>query len=283
MPLVLLKHTLCLGCTPPAGVIPSLVHAREHLLAPGAVLAPCSVRVIAAVAASPTQRRLLRPPAAVCGGAVATRALRQLAPRKVDCRAGEAGELCLLTAPAAVLEVDFASPELQLADSCTTLLESLPHPLPLRSWMTEQQQTAARSAAEGGNAGAAAGSNSAGAGRASAGSGHHPLEQADLYAVSWFEYSFPGGATGSTAPHVQRTEHWQQVVQPLEGEAAEELLRALRSGGAGGERGSMAGIGGLLLTAGYRVDRLWFELSGLAMLAEGSEEEDEAQGARLEE
>ena len=77
-------HCSCAVLTlhPAAGVIPSLLHAREHLLAPGAVLAPCSVRVIAAVAASPTQHRLLRPPSTVCGGAVTTRTLRQLALRQ---------------------------------------------------------------------------------------------------------------------------------------------------------------------------------------------------------
>ncbi|KAL4448320.1 hypothetical protein ABPG75_005539 [Micractinium tetrahymenae] len=274
------------------GVVPSLLHAREQLLAPAAVLAPCSVRVVAAVAASPTQHRLLRPPATVCGGAVATRALRQLSPRKVDCQAGEAGELHLLTAPAAVLEVDFASPELQLADSCTALLECLPRPLPLASWMAEQQRAAEGSCGAAGgfaqgseaHAAAVAGSTGAADGQAVASCGELALEGASLYTVSWFEYEFPGGAAGSTAPHVQRSEHWQQVVQPMEGEAAEALLCALRSGsgarsgssgsaaGEAGGEGGLGGIGGLLLTAGYRVDRLWFELAGLAALADGSEE-----------
>lgn len=283
-------HCSCAVLTlhPAAGIIPSLLHAREHLLAPGAVLAPCSVRVIAAVAASPTQHRLLRPPSTVCGGAVTTRALRQLAPRKMDCQAGEAGELHLLTAPAAVLEVDLASSDLQLADSCTTLLECLPCPLPLRSWMAEQQKVSegscsqGPSAAEGSSAVALADSTEIGTGATD--SLKPCLEGSSLYAVSWFEYGFPGGATGSTAPHLQRTEHWQQVVQPLEGKGAEAVLGALRLGGGGGvagdarEQGGMAGIGGVLLTAGYRVDRLWFELAGLAALADGIEEEGEPAG-----
>lgn len=278
----------CTAAHPPAGVVPTLLHAREHLLAPDAMLAPCSVRVIAAVAASRSLHRLLRPPVAVCGGAVVTRGLRQLAPRKVDCQAAEVGELCLLTAPAAVLEVDFASHGLQPADSCTTLLECLPHPLPLGSWMAEQQRVAEVASSPAGglqdsDVEVAAASVLAAGCNASAGNGELPLEGASLYAVSWFEYEFPGGAVGSSAPHMQRTEHWQQVVQPLEGEAAEVLLRALRSRGGGSnsavavcEPDSLRSVGGLLLTAGYRVDRLWFELAGLAALADSSDDEEQS-------
>ena len=261
--------------------MPSLLHAKQHLLRPGAALAPCRLRVVAAVAASSAQHRLARPPVAVCGGAVVTRALRQLAPRKADCRVGQAGGLLLLTEPAAVLEVDFEADDLQLAGSATALLECLPRPLPLGSWMAEQAADEAVQAQHADGAAAPA----APAPRATPAEASPPeavdLAGCALFAVSWFEYDFQGGATGSSAPHTQRTEHWQQVVQPLEGAAAEAVLASLASGrGASSGCGSSAGggsgagdgysvpcfedLGALALTAGYRVDRLWFELAGIS-------------------
>lgn len=233
-------------------MVPTLAHARQHLLRPGAVLAPCRLRVLAAVAASASLHRLLRPPAAVCGGAVATGALAQLAPRKVDCQVGEAGDLLLLTQPTPVLSVDFAADDLLLADSSTALLECLPQPQPLAAWVAAQGGGPAAGPA----AAAAAGDcGSAGQLAAAAASG----DACTLYAVGWFEYEFPGGVAGCSAPHLQCSEHWQQVVQPLGGAAAGAALERLVGGGGGG-----AGVAGLLLTAGYRVDRLWFELEGLA-------------------
>lgn len=245
----------------PTGVVPSLAHAKQHLLRPGAVLAPCRLRVVAAVAASASQHRLLRPPAAVCGGAIRTSALCRLAPRKVDCQVGGPGcSLVLLTEPATVLSVDFAAKELPLADSTSTLLECLPQPLQLAAWMAAQ-------------AAAAAAGDGDSAVQKEAGSGQPPLpplKGAALYAVSWFEYEFPGGACGSTAPQAQRTEHWQQVVQTLEGAAAEAALDALVHGGGGTK------VAALLLMAGYRVDRLWFKLEGLAAAAEEDGEDGAA-------
>ena len=286
--------------------MPSLLHTRQHLLAPGAVLAPCKLHVVAAVAASATHARLLRPPAAVCGGAVRTQALAQLAPRKADCQAGKAGGLYLLTEPAPVLSVDFAADELALADSATALLECLPRPVSLPAWVAAQQrqQSGGATAGDGLLVAAAPGSLD-GAG----GSSPPPTaNSSSLFAVSWFEYEFPGGVRGSTAPHLQRSEHWQQVVQPLEGPVAEAALAGLLGGysaggssGSGGGGGSDAGgassgssgsepsVAALLLTAGYRVDRLWFELAGIAAAAgsdeeeEEEEEEDSEEGSALEE
>lgn len=59
------------------------------------------------------------------------------------------------------------------------------------------------------------------------------------------------------------------MVQPLEGEAAEALLARLGGGEGGGD------VAALLLTAGYRVDRLWFELAGLAAVASDEEGEED--------
>lgn len=238
-------------------MVPSLLHARQHLLRPGAVLAPCKVHVVAAVAASATLGRLLRPPAAVCGGAVRTGALRQLAPRKVDCAVGGVQDLHLLTEPTVVLSVDFGEQELPLASSATTLLPCLLHPRRLAAWMAEQ-------------AGGAVAQDSAGSGDSRA---CGLASGAALCAVSWFEYEFPGGTLGSTTPHTQRSEHWQQVVQPLEGAAADAALAGLADAGADGP-----GVAALLLTAGYRVDRLWFELAGVAAAA-GSEEDSEEEAS----
>ena len=281
------KVTPCPAPPPSAGVVPSVAAAKQALLRPGAVLAPCRLHVVATVAASTSLHRLLRPPAAVCGGAVVTRALRPLAPRKVDCQAGEAGGLLLLTEPATVLSVDFGAPELPLADSATALLEALPRPLPLAAWMEAQR----RSSVGGSVAAGAAPAGGAGDGGDAASSVQlAPLGGAALYAVGWFEYEFPGGVAGSTAPHVQRSEHWQQVVQPLEGEAAAAALNLLLpragcddgSGGGGGGGDSSgaegSGIAGVLLTAGYRVDRLWFELEGLAAAVDEEREEGDQRG-----
>lgn len=269
-------------------MVPSLAHARQHLLAPGAVLAPCKLRVVAAVATSSTHARLLRPPAAVCGGVVRTAALSQLAPRKVDCQVGKDSGLFLLTTPATVLSVDFAAKELPLADSSTALLECLPRPVSMAAWVAAQRQQAGTAAAGSVAAGSAAGSVND-----TAGGCVPPLPGSDasLFVVSWFEYEFPGGICGSSAPHTQRSEHWQQVVQPLEGPEAEAALAGLLGGGAGGssdgpggsgDSGSSGGsdsepsVAALLLTAGYRVDRLWFELAGIAAAA-GEEEEESSE------
>ncbi|KAI7840927.1 hypothetical protein COHA_005358 [Chlorella ohadii] len=283
------------------GVVPSLVHARQHLLAPGAVLAPCKLHVVAAVAASSTQGRLLRPAAAICGGAVRTAALRQLAPRKVDCKVGQAEGLFLLTEPAVVLSVDFSAAELPLADSATALLECLQRPLSMSAWAAAQRQQGGE--AGGGQAGAQAAACSL-EGAAASSAQPLPGSGAALFAVAWFEYEFPGGVRGSTAPHLQRSEHWQQVVLPLEGAVAEAALAALLGGEARGGSGNASGgsssdasivssdgssgsgsningdnggnsepqVAALLLTAGYRVDRLWVELAGIAAAA-GEEEE----------
>ena len=248
--------------------MPSLVHAWQHLLAPGAVLAPCKLHVVAAVAASPTLARLLRPPAAVCGGAVRTGALAQLAPRKVDCQAGEAGGLLLLTEPARVLSVDFAADNLPLADSATALLECVPQPVSVVAWAAAQQREQGGAAEAGQADEPAAGSEDGAGGQAPPGL----LSGSSLFAVSWFEYEFPGGVCGSSAPHVQRSEHWQQVAQPLEGPVAEAALAGLLGGGSG-EDG--AGVAALLLTAGYRMDRLWFELEGVAAAAADAADEKE--------
>jgi len=284
-----------------AGVVPSLVHACQHLLAPGAVLAPCKLHVVAAVAASSTQGRLLRPAAAICGGAVRTAALRQLAPRKVDCKVGQAEGLFLLTEPAVVLSVDFSAAELPLADSATALLECLQRPLSMAAWAAAQRQQGGE--AGGGQAGAQAAACSL-EGAAASSAQPLPGSGTSLFAVAWFEYEFPGGVRGSTAPHLQRSEHWQQVVLPLEGAVAEAALAALLGGEARGGSGNASGgsssdasivssdgssgsgsningdnggnsepqVAALLLTAGYRVDRLWVELAGIAAAA-GEEEE----------
>lgn len=254
-----------LACCSPAsthartGVIPSLAHAKQHLLRPGAVLAPCRLRVVAAVAASATLHRLLRPPEAACGGAVCTgAALAQLAPRKIDCHAVET-DLVLLTEPATVLAVDLSAPELPLAAAASSTLRRLQRPVTLAAWAAAQQA--------GGSSGSAAEAAVPEEGRLPTLKG----ASLSLYTVAWFEYEFPGGVVGSTAPAAppaQRAEHWQQVVHPLAGAAAGAALALLQPGGDGGGSGSSGGVAALQLTAGYRVDRLWFELDGL--LAEGS-------------
>ncbi|KAL4857659.1 Protein arginine N-methyltransferase 7 [Chlorella vulgaris] len=251
------------------GVMPTLVHAKQQLLQPGATLAPCKLHIITAVATSTSLHRLLRPPATVCGGRICTAALRELAPQKVDCQAGQVSDLFLLTEPCCVLSVDFEAAELELEGSSTVLLECLPQPWPLAAWAAAMQAASDSTPAAGPPSNADENSQ---VGRHELAPGTHG---AGLYALSWFEIEFAGGVTGSSAPHLQHSEHWQQVVQPLEGNVADAVLRSLQRPGAitCGD-GAASEVEALVLTAGWTVDRLWFKLEGIAAAGSSSDENE---------